>query len=136
MSPKAPPSCQAQPLINVQSVSQSSAWYQDILSCTSGHGGEEYERLLSDGQLILQLHAWDTDHDHGTFMGEEELPIRGNGMLLWFLVQDFDAAVKRIRNRKAVILKDVCVNPNASHREIWIKDLDGYTVVLASPYEG
>jgi hypothetical protein len=25
------------------------------------------------------------------------------------------------------------VNPNAGHLEIWIKDLAGYTVVIASP---
>ena len=26
------------------------------------------------------------------------------------------------------------VNPNAGHREIWLRDLDGYLVVLAEPY--
>jgi len=24
-------------------------------------------------------------------------------------------------------------NPNAGHRELWIRDLDGYIVVIASP---
>jgi hypothetical protein len=26
------------------------------------------------------------------------------------------------------------VNPNANHREIWLRDPDGYVVVLASAY--
>lgn len=33
----------------------------------------------------------------------------------------------------APILLDVHRNSNASHRELWIRDPDGYTVVLASP---
>jgi len=27
----------------------------------------------------------------------------------------------------------VHVNPNAKHRELWVKDPDGYTVVVAEP---
>ena len=57
----------------------------------------------------------------------------GNGMLLWFEVDDFDAAVVRARELAAPIVLDVHRNPNANHRELWIRDLDGYTVVLASP---
>jgi hypothetical protein len=29
---------------------------------------------------------------------------------------------------------DVHTNPNARHREIWLRDPDGYLVVLAEPY--
>jgi hypothetical protein len=57
----------------------------------------------------------------------------GNGMLLWFEVDDFDAAVARARELEAPILLDVHRNPNANHRELWIRDPDGYAVVLASP---
>lgn len=65
-------------------------------------------------------------------MGDPNLPI-GNGVLLWFEVDDFDAAVERARQLEAPVVLDVHVNPNAGHREMWIKDLDGYTVVIASP---
>jgi hypothetical protein len=37
-----------------------------------------------------------------------------------------------VRAQPLVNCRDVR-NPNASHREIWIRDPDGYTVVLASP---
>jgi catechol 2,3-dioxygenase-like lactoylglutathione lyase family enzyme len=57
----------------------------------------------------------------------------GNGALLWFEVDDFDAAVSRARALGAPILLDVHRNPNADHRELWIRDPDGYTVVIASP---
>ena len=55
-------------------------------------------------------------------------------MALWFEASDFDAAVRRIRKAGAQIVTDVHLNPNAGHREIWIRDLDGYLVVLAEPY--
>ena len=137
----------AQPLIVVRDVEVSSRFYRQILGCESGHGNVkerhsrfEYERLVdprlhhtewgSDG-LILQLHAWDVDHHHGA-MGDPSLPI-GNGVLLWFEVDDFDAAVARTREVGARVVRDVHVNPNPQHRELWIADPDGYTVVLASP---
>jgi len=34
-------------------------------------------------------------------------------------------------HRPAVVVTDVHVNPNAGHRDIWLRDLDGYLVVLA-----
>ncbi|MCA9015024.1 MAG: VOC family protein [Planctomycetaceae bacterium] len=123
---------QPQPLIAVNDVEASSAWYQNLLTCRSGHGGKEYERLLGiNEELILQLHHWDA-HEH-PFMGNSELP-RGNGVLLWFLIDDFDAAVSRAENMSVEILEGPKVNPLANHREIWIRDPDGYVVVLAGHY--
>jgi catechol 2,3-dioxygenase-like lactoylglutathione lyase family enzyme len=135
----------AQPLIVCRDVEAASRFYQRLLGCKSAHGGREYERLVdpklhtseygSDG-LIMQLHAWDVDHHHGN-MGDAKVPV-GNGVLLWFEVDDFDAAVQRARELDAAIVLDVHRNPpegdgGPNHREIWLKDLDGYTVVLASP---
>ena len=39
--------------------------YQRLLDCQSAHGGAEYERLVSSGKLVLQLHKWDVEHHHG-----------------------------------------------------------------------
>jgi hypothetical protein len=46
-----------QPLIAVSNVEASSLWYQRLLRCESAHGGPEYERLVANGALVLQLHA-------------------------------------------------------------------------------
>ena len=54
-----------QPLICVRDVEASSRWYQRLLGCRSDHGGAEYERLVSRGVLVLQLHRWDVEHHHG-----------------------------------------------------------------------
>ena len=129
---------QPQTLLAVRDVEASSKWYQHLLGLQSDHGGPNYERLLSNGLLVLQLHSWDTEHDHGR-IGDPEVE-RGNGVLLWFgEVADFDAAVERAGQLDATIVLPPHRNPpegegnGPGHREIWIKDPDGYTVVIASP---
>lgn len=132
------PSMRPQPLIAVRDVEASSRWYQRLLACQSAHGGDEYERLESDGELILQLHNWDVEHHHGA-IGDPLAKPYGNGVLLWFETDGFDAAVARAKELKAEIVLAPHRNPpegqsgGPSHREIWLRDLDGYSVVLASP---
>ena len=58
-----------QPLICVHDVEASSRWYQRLLGCQSGHGGDHYEQLVSRGQLVMQLHRWDAEHLHGSIGG-------------------------------------------------------------------
>ncbi|MGH8532581.1 MAG: VOC family protein, partial [Gammaproteobacteria bacterium] len=85
---------QPQPLIAVGDVEASSRWYQQLLGCKSGHGGTEYEQLIDHGgKLVLQLHDWDA-HEH-PHMGDPTAKPYGNGVLLWFQIEDFTAAVAR-----------------------------------------
>jgi catechol 2,3-dioxygenase-like lactoylglutathione lyase family enzyme len=126
-----------QPLVCARDVEASSRWYQRLLGCQSAHGGPEYERLVADGRLILQLHAWDVDHHHGR-IGDPTIRPYGNGVVLWFELDDFDAAVARAESLKAEIVMPRHRNPpdgngGPNHWEIWLRDPDGYTVVLASP---
>ena len=126
-----------QPLICVHDVEASSRWYQRLLGCQSAHGGREYERLESGGRLILQLHKWDVQHDH-VRIGDPNLRPYGNGVLLWFELDDFAAAVTRAADLKAEVVMPRHRNPadgngGPNHWEIWLRDPDGYGVVLASP---
>ena len=123
---------QAQPLIVVSDVEASSRWYQAVLGCDSGHGGPEYERITHQGRIILQLHHWDA-HEHPN-IGNKDIKPYGNGVVLWFQTDAFDAAVDRITEANADVLEAPKVNPNAQHREIWLKDPDGYVVVVAGRY--
>jgi catechol 2,3-dioxygenase-like lactoylglutathione lyase family enzyme len=119
-----------QPLIAVRDVEASSRWYQQLLGCKSGHGGPEYEQLVDEhGRMIMQLHAWEA-HEH-PHLGDPAVRPYGNGVLLWFQVEDFTASVARARALPAEILEGPRVNPNANHREVWLRDRDGYVVVLA-----
>jgi catechol 2,3-dioxygenase-like lactoylglutathione lyase family enzyme len=127
-----------QPLIAVADVEASSRWYQHLLGCQGAHGGPEYERLVWNGDLILQLHDWDVEHHHGP-IGDPDARPYGNGALLWFETDDFDSAIARATEIGAEVVKPPHRNPppgeagGPQHRECWLRDLDGYTVVLASP---
>src|SRR6187431_404968 len=98
-----------QPLICVSDVEASSRWYQRLLGCRSDHGGPNYERLVADGRLVLQLHHWEVEHHHGA-IGDPTLA-HGNGVLLWFEVTDFDAAVARAAELQAPIVLPRHRNP-------------------------
>jgi catechol 2,3-dioxygenase-like lactoylglutathione lyase family enzyme len=126
-----------QPLIAVRDVEASSRWYQRLLGCQSAHGGAEYERLVANDSLILQLHSFKVEHHHGPIGDPLNKPY-GNGVLLWFEIDDFDSAVVRAEELKAEIVLPRHRNPpegggGPNHWELWLHDLDGYTVVLASP---
>ena len=129
---------QSQTLLTVRDVEASSRWYQELLGFQSDHGGPHYERLLSGGVLVLQLHHWETEHDHGR-IGDPDAAV-GNGVLVWFGdTPDFDGVVERAAGLNAMIVMAPHRNPPSGegngpgHREVWIKDPDGYTVVVASP---
>jgi catechol 2,3-dioxygenase-like lactoylglutathione lyase family enzyme len=122
-----------QPLIAVRDVKASSAWYQALLGLASLPDHPHrlvYDRLMSGGNLLLQLHVWD-EEQHPNLMGREKAPA-GHGVLVWFEVDDFDAAVERARKLRATVVEEPHVNPSPQHREMWLRDPDGYYVVLAS----
>ena len=121
-----------QPMITCTSVSGSSAWYQRVLGFESAHGGDEYEMLTSADTLVLQLHEVDA-HEHPALVRDGR-PLGGNGVALWFESTTFDSDVERIRSTDAELVEDVHVNSNAHHREIWLRDPDGYVVVQSSPF--
>ncbi|MFT3836595.1 MAG: VOC family protein [Myxococcaceae bacterium] len=123
----------AQPLIAVRDVDASARWYAELLGLEGNgetHGGL-YERLMTGEQLVLQLHAWDRE-EHPNLMNREKAPV-GHGVLLWFEVDDFDDAVARAKKLKAEVLVKPHVNEAPMHREIWLRDPDGYVVVVVSP---
>jgi extradiol dioxygenase family protein len=122
----------AQPLIAVNDLLTSRCWYQSVLDCESVHGGTEYEQIVFQGKMVLQLHQWDV-HEHSQ-MGNPDLKPYGNGVLLWFQTDEFDAAIARINTLQAEVLEEPQVNLNANHREVWLRDPDGYVVVIAGKY--
>ena len=126
-----------QPLIAVDDVEATSRWYQRLLGCKNDHGGPHYERLVFDGKLVMQLHHWDVEHHHGP-IGDRNARPYGNGVLLWFEIDDFDAALARAAELNAEIVLPRHRNPpdgqgGPNHWEIWLRDPNGYMVVLASP---
>ncbi|MGO1972678.1 MAG: VOC family protein [Propionibacteriaceae bacterium] len=120
-----------QTLICSRDVAASSAWYQAVLGASSGHGGEEYDQIVLDGELVLQLHRLEAADHHGA-LADPAQPL-GNGVVVWFEVADFEAAVGRIRSLGATVETEPHENPNARQQEVWLTDPDGYRVVIAGP---
>ncbi len=120
-----------QPMLVVRDVPASSRFYQQVLGADSGHGGAEYEQIVAGGEILLQLHAADVEDHHG-LLADGDTPL-GNGVLVWFEVADFDGAVERARAAGAEVERDVHENPNARQPELWLRDPDGYRVVIAGP---
>jgi catechol 2,3-dioxygenase-like lactoylglutathione lyase family enzyme len=136
-APSKTASVRPQPLIAVHDVRASSRWYSRLLQAErtsetmSSDHAHIYDRLLCDGSLVLQLHAWDEEDHPNLINASEARP--GHGVVLWFELDDFDAAVKRARAMRAKVLLKPFVNPAPGHREMWLRDPDGYVVVVCSP---
>src|ERR1700677_2113830 len=125
---------EAQPLIAVRNVRASSRWYAELLGADSLPEHEHrdfYDRITCSGRLVLQLHAWD-EEDHPNLMNADAAPV-AHGVVVWFQVDDFGPAVKRARGLGAQIIQEPRFNPAPRHMEIWLRDSDGYVVVVASP---
>src|SRR5262249_27315855 len=130
-----------QPMIAVTDVEASSRWYQRLLGLRSAHGGMEYERLESDGGLMSQLQRFEDENHHGCIgdpQGKPQDKPYGNGVLLWFEIDDFDDAMARAMEMNVDIVLPRHRNPpegdgGPNHWECWLRDPDGYMVVIASP---
>jgi hypothetical protein len=118
-----------QPLICVADVEQTSAWFQRTLGFVSAHGGAEYEQLQSEGVLALQLHRWDA-HEH-PHLGHPAIKPYGNGVVLWFMSERVESIYERAVKAGGEVLDPLHVNPLANHLEFWLREPNGYVVVVA-----
>ena len=128
------------PMLVCASVPDSSAWYQRVLGLVSAHGGDEYDQLAAVGpdgpMIVLQLHHESDEHE---FLADPAQPRGGNGVALWFETTSYGKSLETLRvamdaGVAVTVLEDDHVNPTANHREFWLRDPDGYLVVVASPY--
>ena len=56
----------------------------------------------------------------------------GNGLLLFFRVDDFEAALQRARALVTQLEEDPHVNPNTETMEFSLRDPDGYYVTISA----
>ncbi len=119
-----------EPIIAVEDVEKSSNWYQRLLQCKSGHGGPTFEILLNEqGEQILSLHKWG-EHDHPTLSNPDITA--GNGLILYFVVDDLDLIWKNAESLNSIIEKTPHINPNSGRREFSIRDIDGYYLSICT----
>jgi catechol 2,3-dioxygenase-like lactoylglutathione lyase family enzyme len=119
-------------IIGVSDVAGSFKWYQSLFGQPQGrpvHDG--WGQIFdTDGTVLLCLHQWGV-HDHPSLMRPDQ-GRPGNGLLLFFRVDDFDIALKRARALVARFEEEPHVNLNTQTREFSLRDPDGYYVTISA----
>jgi catechol 2,3-dioxygenase-like lactoylglutathione lyase family enzyme len=119
-------------IIGVSDVAGSFKWYQSLFGQPeTPPGHDDFGQILdTDGTVLLCLHQWGA-HEHPSLMSPDEAS-PGNGLLLFFRVDDFDMVLKRARALVARFEEEPHVNPNAQTREFSLRDPDGYYVTISA----
>ena len=99
-------------IIGVRDVAGSLTWYQALFGqpeMPPGH--DDFAQILdTDGTVLLCLHQWGA-HEHPSLMSPDEAP-PGNGLLLFFRVDDFELALERTRALVTRLEEEPHVNPS------------------------
>ncbi len=119
-------------IIGVADVARSFKWYQSLFGQTEMRPAHDYwgQLLDTDGTILLCLHAWG-EHEHPSLASPDRAE-PGNGLLLFFRVDDFDDALRRARTLVAALEEELSVNDRTGTREFALRDPDGYYVVLSA----
>lgn len=119
-------------VIGVKDVARSFRWYQLLLGLPETSPAHDYfgQILDSDGTVLLCLHQWGA-HEHPPLMSPDHAT-PGNGLLLFFRVDDFDRALQRAGGFAAPLEEEPHVNPNTQTREFSLRDPDGYYVTISA----
>ena len=119
-------------IIGVADVSRSFRWYQSLLGLSETAPAHEYfgQIVDSDGTVLLCLHAWGA-HEHPT-LTSPDVARPGNGLLLFFRVDNFDVALPRARALVSRLEEEPHVNSGTGSMEFSLRDPDGYHVTISA----
>ena len=122
---------QSTTMLFVKDVESSSMWFQDFLGVSSGHGGSEFEMLLSDGALFLQLHLiGDDHHDHEVATTE---PL-GHGVVVVIYVDDAKALYERAGELDLTVLSALHFNETANMDEFVVQEPNRYSLMICQSH--
>jgi len=119
-------------IIGVADVPASFKWYQSLLGLPATTPEHHYfgQILDSDETVLLCLHEWG-DHDHPSLTSPDGAK-PGNGLLLFFRVDDFNSALPRARALVNRLQEEPHTNPSTGTSEFSLLDPDGYYVTVSS----
>ena len=113
-------------ILGVGDVPRSFKWYQALFGQPATVPAHDYfgQILDSDGTVLVCLHKWGViSPDHGA---------PGNGLLLFFRVDDFDLALQRARSLVSRFEEEPHLNSNTRTKEFSLRDPDGYYVTISA----
>jgi catechol 2,3-dioxygenase-like lactoylglutathione lyase family enzyme len=119
-------------IIGVGDVAASVKWYQSLFGQPETPPAHDHfgQIVDLDGTVLLCLHAWGA-HEHPSLIRPEHAT-PGNGLLLFFRVDDFDMALPRARALVTRLDEEPHVNPNTGTKEFSLRDPDGYYVTISA----
>ncbi|MDB4914975.1 MAG: glyoxalase family protein [Gemmatimonadetes bacterium] len=119
-------------IIGVANVSASLTWYQSLFGLPETPPAHDHfaQILDSDGTVLLCLHQWGA-HEHPSLASPDN-GRAGNGLLLFFRVDDCKLALARARRLVTPLEEEPHVNPNTGTMEFSLRDPDGYYVTLSA----
>jgi catechol 2,3-dioxygenase-like lactoylglutathione lyase family enzyme len=119
-------------IIGVADVPASFKWYQSLLGLPATAPAHHYfgQILDSDGTVLLCLHEWGA-HEHPS-LTSPDCANPGNGLLLFFRVDDYAEALARARVLSSALEEEPHVNRNTGTAEFALRDPDGYSVMVSS----
>ena len=119
-------------IIGVADVARSFKWYQALLGIPPTEPHHDYfgQLLDGDGTVLLCLHQWGA-HDHPSLMSPDRAGA-GNGLLLFFRVDDFESAVNNARTLVDRLEEEPHLNAATGTMEIALRDPDGYYVMVSA----
>ena len=119
-------------IIGVKDVPRSFKWYQSLFGQPETPPGHDYfgQILDTDGTVLLCLHQWGA-HEHPSLMSPDD-GTPGNGLLLFFRVDEYEMALKRARALVDRFEQEPHVNPNTQTWEFSLRDPDGYYVTISA----
>jgi len=119
-------------IIGVRDVPGSCRWYQSVLGLPKAPPGHDYfgQILDADGTVLLCLHQWGV-HGHPPLRRPDGAS-PGNGLLLFFRVDDYPRALRRARALVDQFEEEPHFNPNTQTREFSFRDPDGYYVTISA----
>jgi len=124
------------PIIAVRDVVASAAWYVRLLDAAQSHaGGTVFDQILDkDGEVLLCLHHWGPSGPRGDHiwpsLSSPDGGQAGNGLLLWFVVDDIEAAWNRIQALGAVVEEPPNSDNGTGMPAFVVRDPDGYYVAV------
>ena len=119
-------------IIGVADVARSCKWYQSLFGQPESVPAHDYfgQILDTDGTVLLCLHEWGA-HDHPTLTSPDRAE-PGNGLLLFFRVDDFDEALLRAKVLVDRLEEEPNTNPATGTPEFALRDPDGYYVMVSA----
>lgn len=119
-------------MIGVNNVPFSFDWYPSLFGLPKTAPGHPYWGQIcdSDGTVLLCLHEWGS-HEHPSLTSPDKAQ-PGNGLLLFFRVDDFEPALQRARALVPSLDEEPHLNPATGTQEFSLRDPDGYYVSVSA----